>query len=87
MESLLEKKKGPRSLWSQGTPLDSSFQWLQWLIRRGRLKGPKPGQERYRGTGTECVSLEETSLGQLGEGVAANSSQSWDLELRKKVTG
>lgn len=73
-------------LWTQGTQSDSS-QWLQQLIRRVRLKGPKPGQERYGGTETECLGLGETRLGQFREAVAANSSQSWDLELRKKVTG
>lgn len=60
----VRQKKRPLILWAQGTLLGIS-QWPQQLIRRGRLRGPAPRQERYGGTETECLSLGETSFGRL----------------------
>lgn len=82
-ESALEKSPlycGPRGL--NLTLLGGSSGLSEGAGSKDQSQG-----RRDMGTETECLNLEETSLGQLWEEVAANSWQSWDLELRKKVTG
>lgn len=55
--------------------------------QKGQAQRTKARAGEIGGTETEGLSLGETRLGQFREVVAVNSSQSWDLELRKKVTG
>lgn len=56
-------EKCPLILWALSLNLVFLLSGYSSLSEGGRLKGPKPGQERYRGT--EGLSLGETSLGQL----------------------